>query len=144
MPDREEPVKDTNPKSIFGSQKPQLDKIPGIALLHLAGAMALGASKYGPFNWRKDPISTSTYIGAARRHLLQWWDGAENDDEESLASHLGAVMACCAILIDAEACGTLVDDRPPPAPITEVLKKLTAIRAIEEEEEEEEDDGLPF
>ncbi len=141
MPDREEPVKDTNPKSIFGSQKPQLDKIPGIALLHLAGAMALGASKYGPFNWRKDPVSTSTYIAAARRHLMQWWDGVEDMDEESANSHLGAVMACCAILLDAQACGTLVDDRPPPAPVTEVITFLTS---TQEAQEKDYDDDVPF
>jgi hypothetical protein len=75
--------------------------------------MITGKQKYGLVNWRSDPVTTSVYYDAAMRHLLSWWDG-ENVDEESGCHPLAHVMACCAILLDAEAQGTLNQDRPTP------------------------------
>lgn len=116
--------KPADPKAIYGDKKPPLHLIPGTALVQMAVAHGLGAKKYGPYNWRETGVVTSTYIGAAERHLRSWFDG-ENHDPESGVSHLAHVLASIAILIDAEACGTLIDDRPKPAPTGDLIQQLT-------------------
>jgi hypothetical protein len=107
----EEPLVDTNPKTAYGKAKPPMQYVPPVALLELGLAMEHGASKYGPMNWRKDPVSASTYYDALMRHAFQYWDGNDRD-LESKRKHLACIMASCAILLDAEASGTLIDDRP--------------------------------
>jgi hypothetical protein len=101
----------TDPKQQHGADKPPLSLIPATALIPLSRALEQGAGKYGPYNWRRTPISASVYQNAALRHLLAWWDG-EDVDVESGQSHLAHVMANCAILIDARMADTLQDDRP--------------------------------
>lgn len=115
---------DSNPKTRFGMAKPPIGLIPATALVQIAESFRLGAEKYGPANWRVDPVSASTYVNAALRHLLQWQDG-ESQDPESGVSHLAHVAACVAIIMDAETCGTLLDDRPPPAPTGDLMRALT-------------------
>jgi hypothetical protein len=43
----------TNPKDAFGLKKPPLRLIPAAALLYMARVFGLGATKYGPYNWRR-------------------------------------------------------------------------------------------
>lgn len=105
------PEVSTNPKRAFGIKKPQAHFIPPVAILAEAKVMALGGSKYGPYNWQDQPVDASTYYDAALRHLMSWFTG-ESVDEESGQSHLAHVRACMGILLDAEATGTLIDDRP--------------------------------
>ena len=102
---------DTNPKTIHGERKSPLGLIPLRALQAAAGAHALGAAKYGPWNWREHSVAASVYVNAILRHLKAWQE-EEDDDPESGVSHLGHIMACCGILLDAQAQGKLVDDRP--------------------------------
>lgn len=115
---------DSNPKTAYGIKKPSMHLIPGTALMMLAKVMALGAKKYGAFNWRDQPVSASTYISAAFRHLYQWFDG-EDIDPESGAPHLAHAMACMAILLDAYAQGTLLDDRPKAGQTDRIIKELS-------------------
>lgn len=100
-----------NPKDLIGSMKVSLTKIPPVALAHTAEAMMDGAKKYGPYNWREHAVQADTYVDAALRHLLAWWDG-ERTASDSHVHHLGHAAACCAILMDAEAYGGLSDNRP--------------------------------
>lgn len=119
------PQTSTNPKRAFGIRKPSAHFIPPVAIVEESAVMALGAAKYGPYNWQDDPVDASTYYSAALRHLMQWFSG-EDRDEESKASHLAHVRACMAILIDAQASGKLKDDRPKCASAGDALKRLTA------------------
>jgi len=119
-----ESAPDTNPKTRFGMAKPPLGLIPGTARVLLAQAFADGVAKYGPANWRKDPVSASTYVNAAERHLTSWYDG-EAVASDSGVHHLAHAAACLLILLDAEANGTLNDDRPPPGKTGELIKQLT-------------------
>lgn len=113
---KNEQYPDGNPKTLMGAKKPDLSVIPPAAQLHLATALMNGAEKYGPFNWREQPISTRPYVAAAMRHLLAYMDGEEFSTDTVEAGlpvhHLAHVMACCAILLDADAVGTLNDNRP--------------------------------
>ena len=102
-----------DPKSKYGIQKASMSLIPLAALEAAAGAHTLGADKYGAWNWREHSgVAASVYINAIMRHIKAWQEVSYNDPESGV-SHLGHVMACCGILLDAQANGKLVDDRPP-------------------------------
>ncbi len=121
---------DTNPKTAFGAVKAPMGLIPVSALVHEAEVFRLGAKKYGPLNWRKNPVSASTYLDASFRHWALFLDGQDNDPESG-ASHLAHVRACMAILIDAKEHGTLIDDRPTPGPGAAVMDRFHAQRQAE-------------
>lgn len=112
---------DDNPKTIHGIKKPPLHLCSPVAMIQWAGAMGLGAHKYGPYNWREKTVSSSVYVAAAMRHLQAYWDG-EDLDPESNAAHLGHAMACCSIIMDAASIGKLNDDRPLPGKAGEVQR----------------------
>lgn len=114
-----------NPKDRVGILKPPLQLIPPAAEVLESEVMALGAKKYGAFNWRTADIKASIYVAAARRHLLQWFDG-QDDDTESGISHLAHARACLGILLDALATGHLIDDRPTPGVSSQLIQQLTA------------------
>ena len=103
-----------NPKAIAGrSRFPQLSVVPSTSLAWLAEAHADGAAKYGTLNWRSQPHSMSSLIDAALRHLLALKEG-EDHAADSLLPHAAHVMAGMSVLLDAAACGTLIDDRTCP------------------------------
>lgn len=115
---------DTNPKARFGALKPNLALVPPASMIYQALAMQQGAEKYGPYNWRKDKVSTMTYVAAAKRHLDQYLDG-EHLDPESGFPHLAHAMASLGILIDALETGNLIDDRPAPGAAGHLIRKWT-------------------
>lgn len=100
-----------NPKQIYGDKKPPLAYIPMSAQLAELEAFFDGMLKYGPHDWRKNPVEAMTYVEAAFRHL-QLWKVGEALTRDTRVQNLGAVRACCGILIDAELHGTLIDNRP--------------------------------
>lgn len=122
-----QPYPDGNPKTAAGAKKPDLSVVPPIGVLHLATAMMNGAEKYGPFNWRTQGISTRPYLAAAERHLKAFQDGEDYSTDTTEAGrpvhHLAHVMACCAILLDAESVGKLNDNRPPPGKAGEAIER---------------------
>lgn len=126
----------TNPKDVRGEAKVSITKLPSVALLHAARAMMDGAEKYGPYNWRDKRVRAHIYVDAALRHLLAWFEGEERASD-SQVHHLGHVMACCAILLDAQATGNLVDDRPGGGKFPEVLAALNKV--LKEKRSEERD-----
>lgn len=113
----------TNPKDAIGRKKPPLHLIPPVALIHEAMAMKNGADKYGPYNWRGATVAATVYISAAMRHLADYLDG-ERVARDSGVHHIAHARASLGILLDAEAQGTLVDDRPTPGKAAEVMEQL--------------------
>jgi Domain of unknown function (DUF5664) len=101
----------SNPKDLLGTKKPSLSKIPAIASLWESLAMMDGSGKYGSYNWRDNAVVASIYIDACKRHLDAWWEGQQKADDSG-CHHLGHARACMGILLDAEATGNLIDDRP--------------------------------
>ena len=101
---------DNNPKGAEGAKKRPLELVPPELMRAAAGSFALGAKKYGPFNWRVMPVSAATYYAAAERHMLAFWDG-EKFDPETGECHLHSAIACLGIIVDARKHGTLIDDR---------------------------------
>ena len=83
-----------------------------VASAHWALAQFAGLLKYGSHNWRAVGVSNVVYASAAKRHIDAYLSGEDYDPVDG-THHLGNVMACCAIVLDAEAAGKLSDDRPP-------------------------------
>lgn len=116
-------LKDTNPKDAIGSTKLPLHLVPDSAPAYLALAFCEGATKYGAFNWRIAGVRASIYISAARRHIAKWMNGEERDPKTGVP-HLASAMACMAIILDAKLVGKLTDDRPPMAPMGDLIDSM--------------------
>lgn len=104
------PFIDSNPKTAFGAVKPGTFQTPPMPLYEYSLAHYQGALKYGHYNWREDPVSISTYINAARRHIDLFVEG-QKDAADTSIHNLAHAMTCLSIVIDAEWYGTLIDDR---------------------------------
>lgn len=104
--------KPTNPKDHAATARIPLWLCSPIASAHWALAQFAGLLKYGAWNWRKDGVRASVYISAMKRHIDAFTSGEEFDPVDG-THHLGNIMACASILLDAKAAGKLVDDRPP-------------------------------
>tara|TARA_R110000772_G_scaffold106461_8_gene208479 strand:- start:359 stop:730 length:372 start_codon:yes stop_codon:yes gene_type:complete len=113
---------DNNPKTAMGAAKLDLSLVPMSIIIGLAKAMTNGASKYGPFNWRLEKISSMVYIAAALRHIAAWVDG-EDYAKDSKVHHLDHAMACLGLLRDAESIDMLNDNRPPKGASARLLKE---------------------
>ena len=105
------PVLDgVNPKDLIGRTKAPLRLVPAALSVYVSIVQALGAAKYGVYNWRNFPILRTVYLEAALRHILLALDG-EDADPETGVPHEAHVAACMAIILDAMTVGKLVDDR---------------------------------
>lgn len=100
-----------NPKDKIGATKIDLTLLSVSAKVEWAKAAMLGGRKYGEYNWRVEPVLMRTYLGAIMRHTDAVLE-SEDIDPESLANHMGHVMASAAIIIDALRQNKLIDDRP--------------------------------
>lgn len=107
---------DANPKDKAALTKVPMWSLPAIGPVH--GAMSTGdglRKGYGPYNWREKPISMMEHIGALERHIAALKDGEDfTNDSNRGVTHLGCVIAGASIILDAQQCGTLDDDRPKP------------------------------
>ena len=101
-----------DPKAAVAAPKAPLHLIPPAAAKAMAEALDDGRKKYGFFNWRHTNVAATVYVAAAKRHLDAWMDG-EDFSADAGVHHFGHAMAGLAIMLDAMAHGTLIDDRPP-------------------------------
>jgi hypothetical protein len=111
-----------NPKDLVGAKKAPLALVPQALIIGAAEAMANGAEKYGPFNWREYPVQVMTYVEAAQRHLAAFVDG-QDDAEDTGIHHLKHVVAGMGILLDSIALGIAEDNRPPAGPAADLLRQ---------------------
>lgn len=102
---------DNNAKTVQGIKKLPTYDVPPIAIAALGLAMKDGATKYGRFNWHETGITASIFIEAAMRHLIDFMNG-EDYAQDSKVHHLGHLMSCCAIILDSQMRGIMIDDRP--------------------------------
>jgi hypothetical protein len=112
----------TNPKDSVGAKKAPLGVVPVALVIGVAPAMAVGAKKYGPFNWRGQPVQVMTYIEAIQRHLYAFVDG-QDVAEDTGVSHLAHAGAGLAILMDAYALNRVIDNRPEKGPAADMLRE---------------------
>lgn len=114
-----------NPKDRIGAKKVPLGLLPGAGKILGALAMADGAKKYEPYNWRDEKIQYTIYLDAIERHLIALRDG-ENLAQDSGVHHLGHIIAGASILADAIGGGFVVDNRPKAGPAPQMLDELAA------------------
>ena len=94
-----------------GSKPQRFDLIPPDALWALAEHFGKGAEKYQEDrNWERG-TAWSLNFAAAQRHMWQWWDG-EDFDEEIGSSHLIAAMWHMAVLFHFTTTHPELDNRP--------------------------------
>jgi Domain of unknown function (DUF5664) len=123
---RSERSKATNPKDAMGMTKLPIDLVPDTAVMYMALAFLEGALKYGKYNWRIAGVRWSIYEAAFERHRMKLRSG-EWADPKTNVPHMASMMACLAIILDAKACGKLVDDRPPRAPaLSQMIDDMTS------------------
>ena len=120
--------KASNPKDAIGDAKIPLWLLSPIAKAHWALAQFAGMIKYGAWNWRIAGVRSSVYIAAIDRHWSGYLSGEECDPVDG-THHLGNIMACCGILLDAKAAGKLTDDRPPSVNLRPTYAELEALMA---------------
>ena len=70
----------------YDSNKPNTALLPPLSLLGAARVLGMGASKYGPDNWRGG-IEYRRLLGAALRHIFAYNSGEDTDPESGL-SHI--------------------------------------------------------
>jgi len=101
-----------NPKYVQAQKdgKAPLEYLPTTVFGDWARVHKHGADKYGIRNWRRDEILMSTYKGAILRHLTAWAEG-EDIDPDSGINHLYHIIACCAVVLDADMHDKAIDDR---------------------------------
>jgi hypothetical protein len=102
-------MQQANPKKAYGDKKPPLHLLPLAGMIHQSLAHLDGNYKYEFENWNDTPVEKLTYIGAILRHVELYKYG-ENFARDTGVHNLGAVMACCAILLDAELNNSLIDN----------------------------------
>lgn len=79
-----------------GSKPEQISTIDPLALLKLAEVSGFGAQKYAAYNYLKGYDWSLSY-NAAQRHLMQFWNGEDTDDESGLLHVLHAGWHCLAM-----------------------------------------------
>ena len=105
-------IKPSNPKDAAADTRIPLWLCSPVAKMHWAIAQFAGLLKYGAWNWRAAGVRSSVYTSALQRHIDAYNSGEEFDPVDG-THHLGNIIACAAILLDAREAGKLIDDRPP-------------------------------
>ena len=114
-----------NPKQAYGDKKVPLHLFPATAVAVGSLAFFEGSLKYGRGNFRAAPVEAMTYVRACMGHLNAWAEGRDIDPESGLPE-LGKAIACIAILIDAEAAGSLIDNRNYQGGYNKIMSALEA------------------
>ena len=120
-----------NPKDLVGSKKAPLRYVPPALAIAASGPMEDGALKYGPFNWRERPVEVLSYIEAVFRHLYAYLDG-QDAAEDTGFSHLDHAIAGLGIIVDAQAHGSLIDNRYAAGPAAAMLRARDRSAVVED------------
>lgn len=140
-------TKAPNPKDAVAQDKVPLHVFPMTAIMGGSIALFDGLLKYGLANYRATEVNASVYHAAGLRHMFKWYAGEEFDidlhlndetgeweDRGSGLPNLWHALACIAILIDADAAKTLIDDREYPSGFLEMMRtkssEVTRLRAV--------------
>ena len=132
----------TNPKDLVGAKKAPLALVPPALIIGVSEAMADGAAKYGPFNWRENAVEIMTYLEASLRHIYAFMDGEDNATDSGI-HHLKHAGACMGIVLDSIELGVAIDNRPPKGPAAKMLQALDKTRIYVNEVPELPDNNKP-
>ncbi len=108
---------------MIAANKLPLSLVPDTMVIYATLGFLEGALKYGRYNWRVAGVRSSIYLDALKRHIADYENGEECDPKTGVP-HLANALACIGIIVDAKECGKLTDDRPPVAPVGDLIRKL--------------------
>lgn len=117
-------TKPVNPKDGLGLLKIPVHLWPASATARGSLALLDGLLKYGRSNYRATDVRASVYVRALIGHVQDWFEGLDADPKSGLHP-LDHALANLAILVDADAAGTLIDDRMYPGGYHALVEKLT-------------------
>lgn len=80
------------------SNKPRYSLLPTGTVNQVVQVLEYGAVKYEIDNWQHVPSARTRYYDAAMRHIDDWWNGSEIDEESSLP-HLAHAICCLLFLL---------------------------------------------
>lgn len=80
------------------SNKPRYSLLPSGTVNQVIQVLEYGAVKYEIDNWQRVPSARTRYYDAAMRHIDDWWNGSEVDEESSLP-HLAHAICCLLFLL---------------------------------------------
>lgn len=80
------------------SNKPRYSLLPTGTVNQVIQVLEYGAVKYEIDNWQRVPSARTRYYDAAMRHIDDWWNGSEVDEESSLP-HLAHAICCLLFLL---------------------------------------------
>lgn len=80
------------------SNKPRYSLLPTGTINQVVQVLEYGAVKYEIDNWQRVPSARTRYYDAAMRHIDDWWNGSEIDEESSL-HHLAHAICCLLFLL---------------------------------------------
>jgi hypothetical protein len=89
--------------------KAPMELLPFEALTEVAKVLAFGAKKYSAWNWILG-FNHSRLLGASIRHLSEYQQGRDLDEESNL-SHLAHAACCILFLLSLKLLNRGVDDR---------------------------------
>jgi hypothetical protein len=116
-----------NPKHIDAKTRVPLSLVPAILIVETANVYRQGLTNKDryPLNWRDSGASLRDYLDATKRHLAALEDG-EWLDAKSGAPHAACVAANMGVILDAKACGKLLEDlHPIPTGVSARLVELS-------------------
>lgn len=82
----------------YDNNKPRYSLLPENTVFNVVQVLEYGAIKYEVDNWQKVPDARTRYYDAAMRHIDDWWNGSEIDEESSLP-HLAHAICCLLFLL---------------------------------------------
>ena len=95
----------------FDTDKPRMDLIPTDAVREIAKVLTYGAQKYNARNWESNGgMKWGRLYAAIQRHLSDYWEGRDLDDETNLL-HLAHAGCDILMLIAYQLRGIGMDDR---------------------------------
>lgn len=94
--------------------KPEMSLLPYNVRVMIVKALESGVEKYGYFNWRVKPNSYRTLTDAAERHIGQFLEGQDFDDESGQHHIAHAIAALVVLLEEKDYEPALVDNRAIP------------------------------
>lgn len=124
-----------NPKDRYGLAKVPFSLIPSTTSVFLALGLKHGAKKYGPFNWRVEPVQGRVYLEAAERHLLLLLDG-EDFDRDTGVHHGAFILSTIAIYLDAMVQGKLIDNRALPGRTGDLVAFFNELPGVDKSKQE--------
>lgn len=97
----------------YDTYKTRMDLLPVESLTEVAKVLAMGAGKYGDYNWARG-IKYSRVLAAILRHLFSYISGEDKDPESGL-SHLAHAACGLLFLLHYEKYRAEYDDRSKEA-----------------------------